>query len=183
MIDVTKLPATAAEAQRLGKRYYFTGRPCRRGHVAERYVGNQMCMGCKRMTYATGPSTAWNVVHPPSGIPFPADTPQQMMTPELVSEVWGEMLRLSYGVITKSLNKRGFFLPAQLRPHLTAAAPQSYDDLIAKGITEYEMANNGWIVDRQLNDNCPHKQMGGYLGAIAAGHAIHADFVKKGWLS
>jgi hypothetical protein len=33
-----------AEAKALGLKYYFTGEPCKNGHVAERMVGNTICM-------------------------------------------------------------------------------------------------------------------------------------------
>lgn len=37
---------TRAEARALGLKRYFTGKPCRRGHIAERQVSNLTCMGC-----------------------------------------------------------------------------------------------------------------------------------------
>lgn len=38
-----------AKAQNLLR--YFTGKPCRRGHILERMVGNGQCIGCKRVTF------------------------------------------------------------------------------------------------------------------------------------
>lgn len=37
---------TRAEAKRLGLKKYFTGVACKRGHVAERYVANWVCVDC-----------------------------------------------------------------------------------------------------------------------------------------
>jgi hypothetical protein len=37
-----------AEAKALGLKCYFAGKPCKRGHVAERWVGNSACMECDR---------------------------------------------------------------------------------------------------------------------------------------
>jgi hypothetical protein len=31
-----------------GKKFYFTGRPCKRGHITNRYVKNSMCVGCAK---------------------------------------------------------------------------------------------------------------------------------------
>lgn len=31
-----------------GKRYFFTGKPCKHGHISERYVGNGACVECLR---------------------------------------------------------------------------------------------------------------------------------------
>lgn len=38
---------TRAEAKALGLKRYFTGKPCKRGHVAERYSNDQSCVSCK----------------------------------------------------------------------------------------------------------------------------------------
>jgi len=37
------------EARALGLKRYFTGAPCKRGHVAERYVSSCRCMECDRV--------------------------------------------------------------------------------------------------------------------------------------
>ena len=36
------------EARTLGLKRFFTGKPCKYGHVAERRVGNYACMKCDR---------------------------------------------------------------------------------------------------------------------------------------
>lgn len=38
-----------AEARSQGLPRYFTGKPCRRGHVSERYAGNGNCCDCKKL--------------------------------------------------------------------------------------------------------------------------------------
>jgi hypothetical protein len=40
-------PSTKAEAKKLGKQFYFTGKPCRRGHVALRNTSNAVCRSCQ----------------------------------------------------------------------------------------------------------------------------------------
>lgn len=40
------LPSTRKEALVQGSKYYFTGKPCPRGHVAKRLVCNQNCYDC-----------------------------------------------------------------------------------------------------------------------------------------
>ncbi|MDT9046433.1 hypothetical protein RSW36_25115 [Escherichia coli] len=37
-----------AEAKARGLKRFFTGKPCKRGHVAERAVGNKDCAACRR---------------------------------------------------------------------------------------------------------------------------------------
>lgn len=43
------LPRTRAEAMALGLPRYFTGKPCRHGHVAERLVSAKSCCDCDRL--------------------------------------------------------------------------------------------------------------------------------------
>lgn len=37
-----------AAAQASGLKRYFTGKPCKHGHVAERQVSDKQCLDCKR---------------------------------------------------------------------------------------------------------------------------------------
>lgn len=42
------LPASRAEARKLSRKYYYTGKPCKNGHLAERITRNSLCIECKR---------------------------------------------------------------------------------------------------------------------------------------
>jgi hypothetical protein len=44
--EYAHLPATAAGALHLGTMYYFTGKPCRKGHVSLRYASSANCVAC-----------------------------------------------------------------------------------------------------------------------------------------
>jgi hypothetical protein len=44
--EYAHLPATAAGALHLGTMYYFTGKPCRKGHVGLRYASSANCVTC-----------------------------------------------------------------------------------------------------------------------------------------
>lgn len=46
------------EARANGLKRYFTGKPCKRGHTAERHTGNGTCVECARLGYAS-----WNVAN------------------------------------------------------------------------------------------------------------------------
>jgi len=48
---------TRAEARAQGSKRYFTGKACKRGHVAERYVSNLECVVC---IYDKGKARAWH---------------------------------------------------------------------------------------------------------------------------
>lgn len=43
-----KLPRTHQEALQLGEKRYFTGRPCKNGHIAYRVTANKNCAKCNR---------------------------------------------------------------------------------------------------------------------------------------
>jgi hypothetical protein len=45
---VKKIPKTMREAAAAGVEIYFTGRPCKRGHVAMRTTINGACIECNR---------------------------------------------------------------------------------------------------------------------------------------
>ncbi|WP_315767599.1 MULTISPECIES: hypothetical protein [unclassified Bradyrhizobium] len=45
-LNYSNLPTTRAEALRLGVDRFFTGKPCRRGHLAPRYVSSPNCATC-----------------------------------------------------------------------------------------------------------------------------------------
>jgi hypothetical protein len=47
------LPATRREAIALGAKYYFTGRPCPRGHIAPRRVSKAECWECLKYYWRT----------------------------------------------------------------------------------------------------------------------------------
>lgn len=48
-----QLPTSAKEAKSLGIARYFTGRPCKRGHVCERFASTASCVECMRGHFST----------------------------------------------------------------------------------------------------------------------------------
>ena len=55
-MDTTKLPKTRAEAKAQGAPYYFTGEPCKHGHVAPRKTKGA-CVECLKAEWAKGNET------------------------------------------------------------------------------------------------------------------------------
>ena len=49
MSDKEQLPKTQLEAARMGMKEYYTGRPCKHGHIAERWAMNGACKECARI--------------------------------------------------------------------------------------------------------------------------------------
>ena len=50
-MDTTNLPKTRAEAKATGAKYYFTGEPCKHGHVAPRKTKGS-CVECLKNEWA-----------------------------------------------------------------------------------------------------------------------------------
>lgn len=48
--ELAKLPKTRSDAEMQGVPYYFTGQPCKHGHVAARYLCNTGCLECVNKT-------------------------------------------------------------------------------------------------------------------------------------
>lgn len=48
--SINSMPSSRSEAKALCKNMYFTGRPCKRGHIAERRTGCGTCVECSALT-------------------------------------------------------------------------------------------------------------------------------------
>jgi len=46
------VPATKAKARAIGVPYYFTGKPCKNGHICKRKTSNSGCHECKKISDA-----------------------------------------------------------------------------------------------------------------------------------
>ena len=55
-MDTTNLPITREEAKKTGSKYYFTGQPCKHGHVAPRKTKGA-CIECLKVEWAKGNET------------------------------------------------------------------------------------------------------------------------------
>jgi 5-methylcytosine-specific restriction endonuclease McrA len=52
-MDTTGLPKTRAEAKETGSKYYFTGQPCKHGHIAARKTKGA-CLECLKVEWQEG---------------------------------------------------------------------------------------------------------------------------------
>jgi hypothetical protein len=55
-VDTTNLPKTRAEAKAAGAKYYFTGEPCKHGHIASRKTKGA-CTECLKIEWQKGNET------------------------------------------------------------------------------------------------------------------------------
>jgi 5-methylcytosine-specific restriction endonuclease McrA len=55
-MDTTNLPKTREEAKKTGSKYYFTGQPCKHGHIAARKTKGA-CVECLKVEWAKGNNT------------------------------------------------------------------------------------------------------------------------------
>ena len=52
-MDTTNLPTTREEAKKTGSKYYFTGQPCKHGHIAARKTKGS-CVECLKVEWVKG---------------------------------------------------------------------------------------------------------------------------------
>lgn len=52
-MDTSKMPSTRAEAKKTGSKYYFTGQPCKHGHIAQRKTKGS-CVECLKAEWVKG---------------------------------------------------------------------------------------------------------------------------------
>ena len=55
-MDTTNLPTTRKEAKKTGSKYYFTGQPCKHGHIAARKTKGA-CVECLKVEWTKGNET------------------------------------------------------------------------------------------------------------------------------
>ena len=55
-MDTTNLPTTREEAKKTGSKYYFTGQPCKHGHIAARKTKGA-CIECLKVEWIKGNET------------------------------------------------------------------------------------------------------------------------------
>ena len=55
-MNTTNLPTTREEAKKTGSKYYFTGQPCKHGHIAARKTKGA-CIECLKVEWAKGNET------------------------------------------------------------------------------------------------------------------------------
>lgn len=86
------MPATISRmnAYAKGLRRFYTGVPCKHGHVAERFVGNGGCTRCVNKSMAGIPTRglAWNQKMAPTPLAFSASVPASQLTDEMLQWLW-----------------------------------------------------------------------------------------------
>lgn len=50
-VDTTDMLSTREDAKAAGHTFFYTGKPCRRGHTAPRYTASPMCSECVKLNY------------------------------------------------------------------------------------------------------------------------------------
>ena len=88
------ISAERTEAKREGKSFYFTGKPCKYGHVAERYTLSGGCRECKRLHDLTHNPPTKRGPYKPRGNAVPMEDrglPQPLSFVALM-QAWGLVL-------------------------------------------------------------------------------------------
>lgn len=50
-IEIEYLPQNRSDAAKIGSLFYYTGKPCKNGHVAPRYTSTGQCVNCQEVHY------------------------------------------------------------------------------------------------------------------------------------
>lgn len=46
MVDLNSLPSSYSSARKIGSYFYFTGKPCKSGHISHRFARSGVCFEC-----------------------------------------------------------------------------------------------------------------------------------------
>jgi hypothetical protein len=138
---------TREDAHKSGRLYYFTGKPCKRGHIAQRYTSTGGCRDCQNWKVIPALSSP-NTAVPPTPYIFPTGVD---LSPELVSYVHGRVLR---DMLPKASREYARLLQQlgddHTRPtHSTALAIQRLRDAEIAAARE-RLRGEGWT-DAQLD--------------------------------
>lgn len=121
---------------------FYTGRPCKRGHLDERFVAHGGCVRCvnfKRTPHNNAP----NVFQPPSGYAFPAGL---QVSPKLVSAVHAEVLATLPDIVNTIERRWGttVMLPG-FYTMTDKAQGNSRDQLVLAGWTDRQLLAEGMM--------------------------------------
>jgi hypothetical protein len=142
-----------------GSTRYFTGRPCKHGHIAERFTTSGGCVECVNVTVVKKAFSAPNVAMPPTPYAFRSDIP---LTPELVSYVHGRVLQMVNGLAEEFL---ATISRVQVHEHQQAHNTVAAVMNATQGVRGPQVAQ------------CPD----GYRLTPKAGAAPYATFAAAGW--
>ena len=122
---------------------YFTGEPCRNGHVAERYVSNGCCIACILRT--SRGSRAPNTFVFPTRFAAP---PGMALTPDLIRAV---QVRLQANVLPALMREEYNRLagPLVAGPMTDKAAGAPYEAFRNAGWTDAQLVNAGYMEERR----------------------------------
>ena len=109
--DLSELPRTKKEAYKAGAKFFFTGRPCLRGHVSKRYRTSWACFECVQLL----PPQEWHKRNPEKYVAY-RDSNRLEFNKRRLSRhkervqqdpVYATMCRIR-GLVSASLRRRGY---------------------------------------------------------------------------
>lgn len=131
---------TRDDAYAKGLPRFYTGRPCKRGHLAERFVVNGACTSCvnfKRIPALSAP----NYAVPPSGYIFPRGV---IITPQLISAVHAKVLARIHDLVNEVERDTGESAMREGTYFMTSNAGTSTRlDFIRQGWTDAQLLAEG----------------------------------------
>lgn len=134
-MDTTNMPTTRAEARATGANYYFTGNPCKHGHIAPRKTKGS-CLDCLKAEWAQGNQTRAEYFK------------------EYNKSAAGQQAKRSY----YARNKKAVIAAAQARPdeaknqykaRYKSANPDLYKELVSVRRRRFRLATPRWLTAEQ----------------------------------
>jgi hypothetical protein len=100
MLANNDLPSSRGEALAQGLLHYFTGRPCKHGHVANRFVSDKSCMACKVEN-----SRSWRSANPEKTAAYDASARAERLS-EFKGRVNGYYERNRSAILARKKDRR-----------------------------------------------------------------------------
>jgi hypothetical protein len=134
-MDTTNLPKTRAEAKATGAKYYFTGEPCKHGHVAPRKTKGA-CVDCLKVEWEKANQTR-----------------AEYFRSYNQSEAGQKAKKLYYEKNRQQVIEKAFSRPsvekAAAKQRYKAANPDLYKELVSLRRRRFRQATPAWLTAEQ----------------------------------
>ena len=134
-MDTTNLPKTRAEAKATGAKYYFTGEPCKHGHVAPRKTKGA-CVDCLKVEWEKANQTR-----------------AEYFRSYNQSEAGQKAKKLYYEKNRQQVIEKAFSRPsvekAAAKKRYKAANPDLYKELVSLRRRRFRQATPAWLTAEQ----------------------------------
>jgi 5-methylcytosine-specific restriction endonuclease McrA len=134
-MDTTNLPKTRAEAKATGAKYYFTGEPCKHGHIAPRKTKGA-CVECLKVEWEKGNQTR-------------AEYFRQYNQSEAGQKAKREYYERNKGAVVARAQARPDTDKRRYKKNHKVANPDMYKELVSLRRRRFRQATPKWLTAEQ----------------------------------